>query len=160
MLIQKMTLEEYYIQKIDDLAYKDIAKFILKDKDITNKEKLNLCIQLFELDQHIGPLEIYKELYDQLEYNEKNCIWELYRKYLISSKTIPKRLILESILYDFADDAEFIDRTLVYVFGSSADEHTVKTFRKFTTELSKEAHTKLSVICTENNLDELLTEKS
>lgn len=144
-----MRIEDYYIQKIDDAGYEDIAKFILSDNEISNEEKLELCIQLFELDHKTEPLKVCKQLYTQLEYNEKNNLWELYRKYLASRKMGPKRLILESILKDFVNDDEFIKETLVYTFGNVKYQKDLENFIKITEGLSEELRNELKTIITE-----------
>ena len=160
-----MKFDGYYILKIDDLGYQEgYATFIWRDKTISNEDKLDLCIQLFEqkqfeLESEKSPIDVWTELYPQFSYFEKNRIWSLYRKYLTSRKALPNRLILESILVDFVNEDEFIVETLVAEFGKGSDEQKINTLIKSLKTLPQDLLNSFKARMHNFNLDQSLIEK-
>lgn len=160
-----MKFDEYYIEKIDDLGYSEgYAAFIWRDKTISNEDKLDLCIQLFEqkqfeLESEKSPIDVWTELYPQFSYFEKKRIWTLYRKYLTSRKALPNLLVLESILIDFVNEDEFIVETLVAEFGKGADEQKINAFIKSLKALPQELLNSFKAKMLNFNLAQSLIEK-
>lgn len=122
-----MNTEEYIsTRELFDEDDRTIVGILWDDEKLSNEEKLNLSFDFFERSPEYGICSELKMCFSELNSEEKNKLWNNYKKYLKSDKAEHKKQIKYSLWVDFFEDPRTVSETWNYLIGDYKDEHILK----------------------------------